>query len=45
MCVGVRISRIDLMKAANVWRIENAAVIRRVLLRRATGRTASEKEH
>jgi len=44
MWVGVRISGIELMKATNVWRIENA-LIRRVLLRRAIGCTASEKEH
>jgi hypothetical protein len=38
------ISGIELMKAANVWRVEEAPV-RRLLLRRAIGCTASEKEH
>jgi len=42
--VGLRTYGIDLMKAVNVWRIEDAPV-RRVLLRRATGCTTSEKEH
>ena len=37
-------SGIELVKAANVWRVEEASV-RRVLLRRAIGCTASEKEH
>jgi hypothetical protein len=38
------LSGIELVKAANVWRVEEARV-RRVLLRRAIGCTASEKEH
>jgi len=44
MWIGVRISGIELMKAVNVWRIEES-LVRRVLLRRAIGCTASEKEH
>jgi hypothetical protein len=44
MWVGVRISGIELMKAVNVWRIEES-LVRRVLLRRAFGCTTSEKEH
>ena len=40
----MRISGIELMKAVNVWRVEKAPV-RRVLLRRAIGCTAAEKEH
>jgi hypothetical protein len=38
------ISAIELMKAVNVWRVEEGR-IRRGLLRRALGCTASEKEH
>jgi hypothetical protein len=44
MWVGVRISGIELMKAVNVWRIEES-LVRRVLFRRAIECTASEKEH
>jgi hypothetical protein len=44
MWVGVRISGIELMKAVNVWRIEEA-LVRRVLVRRAMGCTTGEKEH
>ena len=42
--VGVRISGIELMKAVNVWRIEES-LVRQVLLRRAIGCTTGEKEH
>ena len=38
------VAEIQLMKAVNIWRIEEAPV-RWVLLRRAIGCTASEKEH
>jgi hypothetical protein len=41
--VALRISGIDLMKAANVGGLEDA-LVRRVLLGRAIERTASEKE-
>jgi len=41
---ALRISGIELVKAANVWRVEEGPV-RRGLLRRALGCTASEKEH
>jgi hypothetical protein len=44
MWVGVRISGIELMKAVNVWRIEEA-LVRRVLVRRKIGCTTGEKEH
>jgi len=38
------ISGIELMKALDVWRVEEGPV-RLVLLRRAIGCTAGEKEH
>jgi len=41
--VVLRISGIELMKAANVRGLEDA-LLRRALLRRAIGRTASENE-
>ena len=41
---ALRISGIELMKAVRVWRVEEGPV-RRVLLGRAIGCTASEKEH
>ena len=41
--VALRMSGIDLVKAANVRGFEDA-LVRRVLFRRATGRTASEEE-
>ena len=41
---ALRISEIELMKAVNVWRVEEGPV-RLVLLRRAIGCTAGEKEH
>jgi hypothetical protein len=41
--VALRISGIELMKAAHVWGLEDA-LVRRALLRRAIGRTASENE-
>jgi len=41
--VALRISGIELMKAANVRGLEDA-LVRRMLLRRAIGRTANEKE-
>ena len=40
----LRISGIELMKALDVWRVEEGPV-RRGLLRRAPGCTASDKEH
>jgi hypothetical protein len=40
----LRISGIELMKALDVWRVEEGPV-RRGLLRRALGCTASDKEH
>jgi hypothetical protein len=43
---ALRISEIELMKAFNIWRIEEGRIRRvPVLLRRAIGCTASEKEH
>lgn len=41
--VALRISGIELMKAAHVRGLEDA-LVRRALLRRAIGRTASENE-
>jgi hypothetical protein len=41
---ALRISEIELMKALNIWRVEEGPVRRR-LLRRALGCTASEKKH
>ena len=40
----LRISGIELMKALDVWRVEEGP-IRRGLLRRALGCTARDKEH
>jgi hypothetical protein len=40
----LRISGIELMKGLDVWRVEERPVRRR-LLRRALGCTASDKEH
>jgi hypothetical protein len=40
----LRISGIELMKALDVWRVEEGP-LRWVLLRRAFGCTASDKEH
>jgi len=40
------ISGIELMKAVNVWRVEEGRIRRvPVMLRRTIGCTASEKEH
>ena len=36
---------IELVKAVNIWRVEEAPVRWVLLLRRAIGCTASEKEH
>ena len=41
----LRIAGIELMKALDVWRVEEGPVRRRGLLRRALGCTASAKEH
>ena len=41
----LRISGIELMKALDVWRVEEGPVRRRGLLRRALGCTPSDKEH
>jgi hypothetical protein len=41
---ALRISGIELMKTLNIWGVEERRV-RRVLLRRAIGCTAAEKEH
>jgi hypothetical protein len=43
---ALRMSEIELMKAFNIWRIEEWRITRvPVLFRRAIGCTASEKEH